>query len=116
MKTKTLPSVIAISALLFALSAQAHDPKEHMQSAEQPDCTAMKDMDQTKMDMNDPVTQAMMQKCMKGMQGMKGMSSMKGMSGMKGMSDGDESTQDTGHEGGESEGHTDDDGSTDNHH
>ena len=111
MKTQTLPRVLAISSLLFALSAQAHDPKEHMQNAEQADCTAMNDMDQSKMDMNDPVTQAMMEKCKKGMSG------MEGMSGMKGMSDGEEKVQDTTHEDGDSEGHAhDDDGSTDTHH
>jgi len=122
MKTQTLPRVLAISSLLFALSAQAHDPKEHMQNAEQADCTAMNDMDQNKMDMNDPVTQAMMEKCKKGMSGMggmsgmKGMSGMEGMSGMKGMSDGEEKAQDTTHEDGDSEGHAHDDGSTNTHH
>ena len=68
MKTQTLPRVLAISSLLFALSAQAHDPKEHMQNTEQADCTAMNDMDQSKMDMNDPVVMAMMQQCMNTMQ------------------------------------------------
>ena len=34
---------------------------------EKPDCSAMKDMDHSKMDMNDPVMQAMMKKCMKDM-------------------------------------------------
>ncbi len=110
MKTQTLPRVLAISSLLFALSAQAHDPKEHMHNAEQADCTAMNDMDQTKMDMNDPVTQAMMAKCKKEMPG------MEGMAGMKGMSDGEEKAQDTTHEDGDSEGHTDDNGSTNTHH
>tara|TARA_R110001599_G_scaffold351965_2_gene585343 strand:+ start:3299 stop:3511 length:213 start_codon:yes stop_codon:yes gene_type:complete len=69
-----------------------------MQNAEQPDCPAMKNMDQSKMDMNDPVTQAMMQKC------------------MKGMHDNDKTAHDTAHEDGESEGHTNDEESTENLH
>ena len=70
MKIKTHIHVITLSALAFAISAQAHDPKEHMKDAQAPDCAAMKDMDHSKMDMDDPVTQAMMKKCMKGMKGM----------------------------------------------
>jgi uncharacterized protein (DUF305 family) len=64
MKTKTLTFVIALSTLAFTLSAQAHDPKEHMKDAEKPDCAAMGNMDQSKMDMQDPIAQAMMKQCM----------------------------------------------------
>ena len=67
MKTKRFTPIIAIAALGIAFSAQAHDPKEHMTDAEKPDCTAMKNMDHSEMDMNDPVMQAMMQQCMKDM-------------------------------------------------
>lgn len=67
MNMKTLATVIVLSTLGIALSAQAHDPKEHMKDAEKPDCAAMKNMDHSKMDMNDPVMQAMMQQCMKDM-------------------------------------------------
>ena len=67
MKIKTHIKVIMLSALAFAISAQAHDPKEHMKDAQDPDCASMKDMDHSKMDMDDPVTQAMMKKCMKSM-------------------------------------------------
>ena len=35
-----------------------------MKDAEKPDCAAMKTIDLAKMDPNDPVTQAIMQKCM----------------------------------------------------
>lgn len=63
MKHKYLSWQAALPALLLALSAQAHDPAEHMKGAEKPDCTAMRDMDHSKMDMNDPLMQAMMQKC-----------------------------------------------------
>jgi len=67
MKTKLLSFAIIFSALIYGLSAQAHDPKEHMQDAKKPDCAAMDNMDQSKMDMNDPVMQAMMKQCMQAM-------------------------------------------------
>lgn len=67
MKRQSLSYFVALPALLLALSAQAHEPKEHMKEAQAPDCAAMKDMDHSKMDMKDPVMQAMMQKCMKAM-------------------------------------------------
>lgn len=50
--------------LLMSINAWAHDPSEHMKNGEKADCSAMHDMDYSKMDMNDPVMQAMMQKCM----------------------------------------------------
>ena len=67
MNMKTLATVIVLSTLGIAFSAQAHDPKEHMKDAEKPDCAAMKNMDHSKMDMNDPVMQAMMKQCMNDM-------------------------------------------------
>lgn len=67
MKHQSLRYFVTVSAMLLALSAQAHSPKEHMKEAQAPDCAAMKDMDHSKMDMNDPVMQAMMKKCMKTM-------------------------------------------------
>lgn len=67
MKHQTLRHFVAALAMLLALFAQAHDPKEHVKQAHAPDCAAMKDMDHSKMDMNDPVIQAMMQKCIKAM-------------------------------------------------
>lgn len=67
MKRHSLCYFVALPAMLLALSALAHDPKEHMKEAQAPDCAAMKDMDHSKMDMKDAVMQAMMQKCMKAM-------------------------------------------------
>lgn len=64
MNKVTLSVLTLATTAAFAFSAQAHDPKEHMTDAEKPDCAAMKDMDHSKMDMNDPVTMAMMKKCM----------------------------------------------------
>lgn len=58
---------IALSTALVALSlpAFAHDPSQHKaQESSGPDCAAMKDMDMSKMDMNDPVMKAMHDKCM----------------------------------------------------
>ncbi|MBR9910260.1 MAG: hypothetical protein GYB33_07900 [Gammaproteobacteria bacterium] len=68
MKPKYLTPILILVALGAAFSAQAHDPKEHMKDAKKPDCAAMKNMDHSKMNMNDPVMQAMMKKCMKDMQ------------------------------------------------
>ncbi len=67
MKPQYLTYFVALPAILLALSAHAHEPREHMKEAQVPDCAAMKDMDHSKMDMKDPVMQAMMQKCMKAM-------------------------------------------------
>lgn len=64
MKFHTLPYFVVLPALMLALSAQAHNPEEHINKGQAPNCEAMKDMDHSKMDMNDPVMQAMMQKCM----------------------------------------------------
>jgi hypothetical protein len=68
MKNKQLSVLVAVPALMLAFSAQAHSEKEHMKTAENPDCAAMSTMDHSKMDMNDPVLMAMMQQCMSSMQ------------------------------------------------
>ncbi|WP_366919584.1 hypothetical protein [Hydrocarboniphaga sp.] len=66
---KNLTRITLVTAALFiAQSAIAHDPKEHEKEAAAakagPDCASMKDMDMSKMDMNDPVMKAMHDKCM----------------------------------------------------
>lgn len=66
MKTKFL-AAIALPSLLLALSAQAHDQKEHRQDAQKLDCTSMTNMDHAKIDIKDPVMQAVMQQCMQEM-------------------------------------------------
>ncbi len=68
MMKKQLSILVAVPALMLAFSAQAHSEKEHMKTAENPDCAAMSTMDHSKMDMNDPVLMAMMQQCMSAMQ------------------------------------------------
>ncbi|SIS65550.1 hypothetical protein [Neptunomonas antarctica] len=64
MINKYLGVLVAVPALMLALSVQAHSEKEHMKTAESPDCAVMNTMDHSKMDMNDPVVMAMMQQCM----------------------------------------------------
>jgi hypothetical protein len=67
MKLKSLSCFVAVPLLMWKLSAQAHDPKEHIKDAEKPNCAALKNMNHFKMDRNDPVMKAMMQKCMAAM-------------------------------------------------
>lgn len=55
-------AVVLLSSLL-AGNAAAHDPKLHKKSDEKPNCEAMKDMDHTEMETDDPVMRAMMAKC-----------------------------------------------------
>jgi len=64
MKFQTLSYFVALPVFMLAISAQAHNPEEHINKGQAPNCAAMKDMDHSKMDMSDPVMQAMMQKCM----------------------------------------------------
>lgn len=65
MRPKSLAILITASALALAFSVRAHEGEDHTKKAEKPDCAAMDKMDHSKMDMNDPVMQAMMKKCMK---------------------------------------------------
>lgn len=55
--------------LMAAQSAFAHDPAMHAAEAAAtkagPNCSAMTEMDMSKMDMNDPTMQALHMKCMK---------------------------------------------------
>jgi hypothetical protein len=63
----------AFLSLLVKASAYAHDPAEHANQEGQPDCSSMGGVDPAQLDMNDPVTQAMMQKCMKHIHGASGL-------------------------------------------
>lgn len=84
----TLRITLAAALLAITQGAFAHDPAEHAKEAEEAkkgaDCAAMKDMDHSKMDMNDPVMKAMMTKCAaaKKPTDPKAMKDMKGMEGM----------------------------------
>ena len=89
MKNNPLTFVIALSTFAFTLSAQGHDPSEHMKDAEKPNCSAMKSMAPNEMDVKDPVMQAMVKQCTKDTH-----------------DDVDEKTEYSAHEPGERERHT----------
>ena len=81
---KNILSLAFTAAILFfAPSTFAHDPAEHAKEAAEakagPNCEAMKTMDHSKMDPNDPVMKAMMAKCAK-----QKPAEQKGMNGMEG--------------------------------
>jgi len=63
MKKVQIKTALVVMGMLVIGSAYAHDPSEHTGKAEKPKCEAMENMDRSKMDMNDPVMQAMMKKC-----------------------------------------------------
>lgn len=67
MKHRLITVAALLSSMAFASTLQAHEPEKHMKDAEKPNCAAMKDMDHDKMDMNDPVMQAMMKQCVDAM-------------------------------------------------
>ncbi len=62
MNTLSKLVLISIPAITLSMSAIAHDPSKHVKKAKKADCSKM---DHSKMDMKDPVTIAMMKKCMK---------------------------------------------------
>lgn len=49
-----------LATAFIASTTLAHDPSEHMTKNEEPKCAGM---DHSKMDMTDPVAQAMMEQC-----------------------------------------------------
>lgn len=59
-KVWLIASMAVLSSPVWGHDAAEHAKKE----AHAPDCAAMKTMDHSKMDMKDPLMQAMMQKCM----------------------------------------------------
>ncbi|WP_341503804.1 hypothetical protein [Gallaecimonas sp. GXIMD4217] len=61
---KRSTAVAGTLALLLALSAQAHGPRQHGKEVDKPDCTAIKAMAQ-EMDPNDPLVKALRSKCAK---------------------------------------------------
>tara|TARA_R110001592_G_scaffold126427_2_gene337778 strand:+ start:1895 stop:2236 length:342 start_codon:yes stop_codon:yes gene_type:complete len=60
-KTVTKIALVLIPAITLSMTATAHDPKMHVKKVEKADCSKM---DNSKMDMKDPVALAMMKKCM----------------------------------------------------
>ena len=65
MKHKSSTLWFTAPACALAMQVWAHDPSEHIKKERRdPDCSAMQEMDHSHMDSDDPVMQAMMQKCM----------------------------------------------------
>ena len=52
-----------LATLFISTLSIAHDPSKHTANKQKPNCQAMHEMDSSTMDMNDPVTQAMMKQC-----------------------------------------------------
>ena len=61
-KTVSKIAMVLIPSITLSMTATAHNPSLHIKKAEKADCSKM---DHSKMDMKDPVAQAMMKKCMK---------------------------------------------------
>ncbi len=66
-KLKTIKNQILtfVLFLFFANFVHAHNPAEHSKQSDKPNCAAIKSMNQSKTDKNDPVLMAMMIKCKK---------------------------------------------------
>ena len=60
MKKLMIHSMALVATAFIASTTLAHDPSEHMVNNEEPKCAGM---DHSKMDMTDPVAQAMMEQC-----------------------------------------------------
>lgn len=60
MKKLMIHSMALVATAFIASTTLAHDPSEHMTKNEEPKCAGM---DHSKMDMTDPVAQAMMEQC-----------------------------------------------------
>lgn len=65
-KKSTLTTLFILTSGIFLTNnVYAHAPELHKkENAEKPKCEAMKNMDHSTMDMNDPIIQAMMKQCM----------------------------------------------------
>ena len=62
MKTLTKLALVLIPAISLSMTAKAHDPSMHVKKAGKADCSQL---DHSKMDRKDPVSIAMMKKCIK---------------------------------------------------
>jgi len=63
MKKQTISLSIFFALSIVSISTIAHDPSLHKKTAEKPNCAAMKDMDHSELETDDPVMRAMMAKC-----------------------------------------------------
>lgn len=55
---------VSLAGSLLISTSQAHDPSEHTAKMEKPKCGVMKNVNDSKVDVNDSVMMAMMKKCM----------------------------------------------------
>ncbi|MFT6386990.1 MAG: hypothetical protein ACJAUP_000360 [Cellvibrionaceae bacterium] len=67
MLNKLSVALVAATLIFTATAVNAHSPEMHKkENAEKPNCEAIQNMDHSKMDVNDPIMQAMMTQCMGG--------------------------------------------------
>jgi len=67
MLNKISTALVGATFIFTATTVSAHSPEMHKnENAEKPNCEAVQGMDHSKMDMNDPIMQAMMKQCMGG--------------------------------------------------
>ena len=58
------PITLSLTLVTMSLSALAHDPRLHQPKDAAPvDCSSMKDLDPSKMDLRDPLMKALYDKC-----------------------------------------------------
>ena len=69
MKKAQIAIYVVLAGLFAAGFTHAHDPSLHKEKMEKPKCEAIKNIDHSKMDENDPVMLAMMKKCKSVMDG-----------------------------------------------
>jgi hypothetical protein len=63
MNTKSTLMIKALLTLFISTSSIALDRSLHTSNKEKPNCQSMHEMDSSEMDMNDPVTLAMIKQC-----------------------------------------------------
>ena len=63
MRKAKIAIYVVLAGLFAAGFTHAHDPSLHKEKMEKPKCEAIKNIDHSKMDENDPVMLAMMKKC-----------------------------------------------------
>ena len=69
MRKAQIAIYVVLAGLFAAGFTHAHDPSLHKEKMEKPKCEAIKNIDHSKMDENDPVMLAMMKKCKSAMDG-----------------------------------------------
>ena len=68
-KQISLLSAVTLVVALYAAPGLTHDPEEHEAESTTPECAAIANIDASKVDSNDPVMKAILQKCQAAMDG-----------------------------------------------